>query len=156
MYLIRICFIIGGLFMLSACNMNNANEGALEPTGNRDLELVKLSSEGVADQNPSNQAKELLSNHEEVTGVRAVNHDKELLVAVDVAHHERFGLDNIEKKLRKKTKKNFSNLNVTLSTDQKILLELEQLEKAIQEKNISNKELQKRIEKLKKLSKAET
>src|SRR5699024_8006603 len=94
-------------------------------------ELTKLSVRGVTDQQPSDQAKEFLSHFEEISGVRAVNHDGEIVIAVDVHHHDRFSLDNIEEALRKDVRQNFSNMKVTLSTDQKIFIELKQLEEDI-------------------------
>lgn len=155
MYLKRVFFVIISILILSACT-NNQNDNALEPTGDRDLELVKLSSNGVADQNASNLAKEILSNDEEISEVRAVNHDNDLLIAINVDHHERFALDTIESELRKKINKNFSDMKVTLSTDQKILIELEQLENDIQGNDISKKQLKDRVKKLKSLSKEQT
>lgn len=155
MYLQRVLYIFFCLLMLTAC-MNNQNENSLEPSGNRDLELVKLSSHGTTDQQPSNQAKEIISNYEEVSGVRAVNYDNELLIAVEVEHHERFALDKIESDLRKKIKQNFSEMKVTLSTDQKIFIELRQLEEDFLANDISEKQLQKRIKKLINLSKEKT
>lgn len=127
-----------------------------ESQSNDSLELTKLSAKGVTDQQPADQAKQMLSHYEEVAGVRAVNHDGELVVAVDVHHHERFSLDNIEKALRKDIRKNFSNMNVTLSTDQKILIELKQLEEDMLEKKVTKQDIKERLTKLKKLSKEET
>ncbi|MEI3604884.1 YhcN/YlaJ family sporulation lipoprotein [Pseudogracilibacillus sp. SE30717A] len=155
MYLKRIIIIIS-IFILTACANNIQKDPTFEPTGNRDLELVKLSSKEIMDQNPSNRAKELLSQYAEISGVRAVNDKNELLIGVDIDHHERFSLDNMESELRKKIKENFSDLKVTLSTDQKILLELEKLEEDIRNKKVSNDELRKKIKELKSLSKEET
>lgn len=158
MYLKRVFFLVLSIFILSACTNNNADQDqVLEPTGNRDLELVKLSTDdSIIDQNPSNRAKELLSNYEEVSAVRAVNHEDELLIAIDIDQHERFSLDSIERKLQKKVRENFSDLKVTLSTDQKILIELRKLEEDIQANKISNDKLKKKIKELKSLSKEQT
>ncbi len=155
MTLKRILFLVS-IIILSACTNNMQKDPTFEPTGNRDMELVKLSSKEVMDQNPSNRAKELLSKYTEISAVRAVNDKEELLVGVEVDHHERFSLDNIESELRKKIKENFSDLKVTLSTDQKILLELEKLESDIRDNKVSNDELKKKIQELKSLSQEET
>lgn len=148
-------FIIGTLLMFTAC-MNNEGNLTFEPNQNEDLELVKLSADGVVDQQPANQAKEILSNYEEISRVRAVNHDSNLLIAVEIDHNERFNLDNIEREVRKKIKQNFSKMKVTVSTDQKLLLELRHLENAIAENRISEQALEKQMDKLIKLSKEET
>lgn len=152
---IGIIFLLS-MFVLTAC-MNNDNEQSLQPTGkNRDLELIKLSSTGVTDQQVANQAKEILSHYEEITSVRAVNAGGHLLIAIDIEHYERFELDNIEHDLQKEIKKNFKNMKVTLSTDQKILLELKQLEEDIEAQSIHTDDLKKRVKELVDLSKEQT
>src|SRR5690625_2223606 len=75
---------------------NKDREQVLEPTGNQPIELIKLKSNSVADQNASNQAKEIVSKYEEVAGVRAINYDNQLIVAIDVDHFDRFHLTTIE------------------------------------------------------------
>src|SRR5699024_5610202 len=83
----------------------------------------------------------------EVSRIHAVNHDKDLLIAVDVNHEDRFQLDELEKNLRKKVEKQFKNLNVTLSTDQKLLIEVEKLEHKLENGEISEKKLTKKMKK---------
>lgn len=141
------------LLLFTGCMQKDSN---VEPTGNRTLELTKLSTKGITDQQPADQAKEFLSHYEEVSGVRAVNHKGQLLVAVEINHHDRFFLDNLERELRKDVKKNFQEMKVTLSTDQKIFIELDQLETDMTNKDISQKEIKKRMNDLKKLSKEQT
>ena len=144
------------ILLLAAC-MNNGGEESLKPSGeNQDLELMKLSSTGMNDQQASNQAKEILSEYEEITAVRAVNAGEHLLIAIEVEHFERFDLDNIERDLRKKVKRNFRDMKVTLSTDQKILLELEELENEIENRTMNHEQLKKRVKKLVDLSKEQT
>lgn len=156
MNLKRIIITFLTVIVLTAC-MNNDGEQSLQPTNeNQDLELLKLSSTGMNDQQASNQAKEILSEHEEITAVRAVNAGEHLLIAIEVEHFERFDLDNIERDLRKKVKRNFRDMKVTLSTDEKILLELKKLENEIENRSINHEELKKRVKKLVKLSKEQT
>lgn len=124
--------------------------------GNDSLELTKLSAKGVTDQQPADQAKEFLSHYEEISGVRAVNHDGELIIAVDVHHHDRFSLEQIEEALQNDIRKNFSNMTITLSTDKKIFLELKQLEEDILTQTIKKDDIKKRLKSIKELSKEET
>jgi|SRR5690625_205504 len=143
------CFI---LFIVGCTN----NETTLIPSGDDSLELTKLANDGITDQQPANQAKQFLSEYEEVSAVRAVNHDNQLVVAVDIFHHDRFSLNKLEKQLTKDIKKNFSDMHVTLSTDQKILLELKRLENDITANAVKKDEIKKRLHKIKKLSREET
>src|SRR5699024_1820588 len=152
----KVFFLIATVFIVSACTQDAQKDPTFEPGGNRDLELVKLATDEVYDQNPSNRSKEILSNYEEVSGIRAVNDKDNLLIGVDIDHHERFSLDNMESELQKKIRKNFSDLKVTLSTYQKILLEVEKLEKQIRANEVTNDELKKKIADLVSLSKEQT
>lgn len=146
--------LISCLFIMTACMNSNYS---LEPEKSQPMELTKLSSDlGIPDQQASNQAKQILSNYDEVQGVRAVNHNKQLLIGVKLKHHDRLQLDQLERDLRKKIKRNFSEMTITLSTDEKIHLEVKKLEKAMLNNELKEKELEKRIEKIRKLSKEET
>lgn len=149
----KLVLILGLVFLLTSC-MNK--EATFEPRGNDSLELTKLRSEGITDQQPANQAKEFLSHYEEVAAVRAVNQDSQLVIAVEIKHLDRFSLEDIEKQLQKDIKKNFSDMKVTLSTDQKILIELRKLEEEITANRISHEEIKERLQKIKKLSQEET
>lgn len=155
----NVCRIIllSTLLLLSAC-MNKANESALEPdrNANDDLQLTKLSSYGIYDQNPANKAKNMLSKHDGISRIRAANDSNDLIVAVDVKQHKRFQLKSIEKEMRKELNESFSDLEVTFSTDQKILLELKKVEEAIENDSFSNEELEDMLKKIKQLSKEET
>lgn len=150
-----ILFVIFSLLFLIGCS-NDVKDTALEEINNQSPELMKLSTQGITDQRVSNQAKQSLSEHPEVSQVRAVNIGDDLFVAVDIRQRDRFSLDKIDSKLRKQLIEQYPNMNVTLSTDQKFIIELEKLEKKIDKKDIKNKTLEKRIDKLKKLSKEET
>lgn len=140
-------------FFIIACS----NDNTVEPMGENDsLELTKLSSRGITDQQPADQAKEFLSHYDEISGVRAVNHDGALMIAVKVKQLERFNLEDIEEALEQDIRKNFSKMKVKLSTDEKIYLELKRLEEDLLGQNISNKEVKKRLKKIQQLSKEET
>lgn len=151
---IGLSVMISLLFLIGCSNKND--DSALKPSNDQPLELTKLSTQGVTDQQPSNQAKHFLSQFPEVSQVRAVNVGGDLFVAVNIRQRDRFSLDKIESDLRKKIIEEQPNMDVTLSTDKKFIVELEKLEKQIDKKELSKEKLQKKVDKLKKLSKEET
>lgn len=152
---ILLTITLAGL-LLSAC-MGKPNYNSLEPTNQQPLELSRLSSEGISHQNSSVQAKQALSEEEEVIGVRAVNDGKDqLLVGIKLRHHDRINKDELEKKLHNKAQEQFPNKKVMLSTDEKIHLELKRLEEDLQNDRISKKDFHKRLEQIRQLSKEET
>lgn len=141
------------LIVLTACTNK---EPTFEPTKNPGLELTKLSSKGITDQQPSDEAKQILSQYEEVSGVRAINHDGELLVAIDIKQSDRLSVKSLQRDLSKKLKDEFLNMDVHVSTDQKLLFEIEKIENALMNDSITKKEVGKKLKKLKKLMKERT
>ncbi|WBX79732.1 hypothetical protein PD280_19070 [Virgibacillus salarius] len=79
-----------------------------------------------------------------------------MLIAIEIQHGKRFQLGKIREQLTKQMKKEFKNLKVELSTDKKIVMELEKLEKSIQSKSYSKKKLEKKLKKLIEFSKEQT
>ncbi|MCG1029430.1 hypothetical protein [Virgibacillus halodenitrificans] len=138
---------------LFACNSNNA----LEPTNkNNHVELTKISTNQAIDQHASNEAKELLSKYKEIIKVNAVNTEKELIATVEVRHQARLQLSEIRKKLKNKLVKNFPDYKIELSTDKKLVLEVEKAEKQIEENSYTSKELKKKVKELIELSREQT
>lgn len=149
-------FPLIGLVLLIFITGCMKQDPTYEPTNNQPLNLTKLSTKGITDQQPADEAKQFLSHYEEVSGVRAVNHNGKIMVAIEIDQDDRFSLKNIESKLQKELMQNFSKMEVDVSTDQKILFELEKLENEITNKSISKKDINKRMKKLRKLMKEQT
>lgn len=151
----HIIILAGCLFMLAACTNKPINQN-IKQQNNQGLELNKINANSPVDQQSANRAKHLLNKYEEIKSVRAVNLDKQLLVGVQLKHHDRFNKNDIEKKITKDINKHFPDLKVTLSTDEKIHLEIKKLEQALQERKLSKKELADKIKKIISLSKEKT
>ena len=152
MHLYKKIMILSFFFLLIGCGVNN------DTTEQNDhpIELTNISTKQPVDQTPSNQAKQALSQYDGITSIKAVNTKDKLLVAVEIEHQRRFQLEKTEKKLTKKMKDQFSNMKVEFSTDQKINLELEKLEKELKSGSMSKKELTKQMNHLIKLTKEKT
>jgi hypothetical protein len=149
-------FIISIIALIAGCN---TNDSVLEPAGtpNNDINLMKISKNHEVDQHISNQAKESMRKYAEITTAKAVNTDKKMLMSVEVEHNERLNLARIEEQLKKEMEEQFPNITVELSTDKKIVIELDKLEKELQKDNTySPKKLEKELDKLISLSKEQT
>ncbi|WP_251525919.1 YhcN/YlaJ family sporulation lipoprotein [Metabacillus litoralis] len=134
----------------SGCNMTNANNEK------NSINITNVSSQNTKNLNMTDQVKQLLNKQKEVSDVKVVNSDKELFIAAEIKHMDRFRIKEIEKKLKKLTEDNYPNHNVTLSTDMKIFLELDELEKKVNEKNMSKKKIEKELKRIKSLSEEQT
>src|SRR5699024_9650314 len=99
----HIIILAGCLFMLAACT-NKPIDQNIKQQNNQGLELNKINANSPVDQQSANRAKHLLNKYEEIKSVRAVNLDKQLLVGVQLKHHDRFNKKDIEKKITKKNK----------------------------------------------------
>jgi hypothetical protein len=134
----------------AGCNMaNTKNE-------KEDLNISKVTSKEIINQSTSDQVKQLLNKQKEVSNAKAVNLENELLIDVEINQMDRFRIKEIEKKLKKITEEKFPNHKVTLSTDKKIFLELDELEKQVNQQNISKKKLEKELKRIKSLSEEQT
>lgn len=149
----RFLFIVGMILFLIGCNPNTDTS---QNGPNDGVNFTNISTEGSLDQSISNNAKQSLSQHKEITTINAVNTEKKLVIAFEVHHNERFQLAKFRKKMHKKMEKVFPDQKVELSTDKKIVIETNRLEKKIRKGNISKKKLQKEVKHLIKLMNEQT
>jgi hypothetical protein len=115
--------------------------------------VTKVHTSQPINQSISNQAKELSLTNEEVTDVKAVNSDKDLLVAIKVENFDRLRLKEIEKKVKTDLKKLPNGHKIEVSTDQKMFIELRKLEEKLQNEEMKKKSLQKELDRINKLMK---
>ncbi|API93718.1 hypothetical protein J32TS6_08220 [Virgibacillus pantothenticus] len=142
-------------FVLVGCGANNT----LDPADKQEkgqINLSKVSTKQPINQAPANRAKDMLSEHSEITAIYAVNTDKQLLATIEIEHMQRFKLQKMKKQLTKKLQKAFPDLKVELSADKKIIMEMEKLEKNLEEKQYSKKELKKEVKRIIDFSKEQT
>ncbi|WP_337020311.1 hypothetical protein [Oceanobacillus massiliensis] len=153
-FIIMIFYLLCSALLFTACANNENDTGQTNNTDSAEIE--NISNQSLVSQQPANHAKELLSKHEEITAINAVNTKDNILIAVEVEHHERFTLAQLRKKFQKEMEDEFKDMKVEFSTDRKIVLELEKLEKDIRNDKLSNKELEKKVKKIVKLAKEQT
>jgi hypothetical protein len=123
--------------------------GCQNLTGAQDVRPMHLSENTVIIQDQADVAKEIVLSMEEVVEIKGVS-DKEdhIYLAIRVKHFDRFRLHEIRKTGFDKVKKRYPDATVFLSTDQKIYMELEKLEKELKNRSISEERFKKRLKKL--------
>jgi hypothetical protein len=132
--------------MATGCNMaNNSKE-------ENNLTIKNVSNEDMNHVNMTSEIEKLLMKEKEVSDVKVFDTDNEIFIAAEIKQMDRFRIKEIEKKLNNLLDDKYSNHNVTLSTDKKMFLELEKLEQKSKNTNMSNKELEKEIKRIKSLS----
>ncbi|WP_330948453.1 YhcN/YlaJ family sporulation lipoprotein [Virgibacillus sp. MG-45] len=147
-----ILFILLTFIFIGGCQKNNSQQANPDS-----VQFSKISTQNnKTDQQLANEAKDYLSKKKNVSSVFAVNTSKKLLVAVEIPHNMRFQLATIRKQLTKDLKEKYADYDVELSTDKKITIELEKLEQQLSNKNISEKDLKKKLKRLIQLSKEQT
>ncbi|WP_257347148.1 YhcN/YlaJ family sporulation lipoprotein [Pseudalkalibacillus decolorationis] len=90
-----------------------------------------------------------------VEDIRMVRSRNKLLVAIKITNFDRFQLEEITGKVKKKLKKQHPDKEVTVSSDKKIFLELDRLDNRIKSEQLGEDQINKEVEKLIKLSKDE-
>jgi hypothetical protein len=107
--------------------------------------LTKTSMESLFNQSISQGAKKRALTMDEIIKSTAVNSNLDLYIAVTPEHHERFGLKPLRKKLQKQLSDEHPTFDVRVSTDKKIFMLLEKLERKIKEKKVSKDEINKQL-----------
>ncbi|WP_408006238.1 YhcN/YlaJ family sporulation lipoprotein [Pseudalkalibacillus sp. A8] len=92
---------------------------------------------------------------EGVDDVKIIQAQNDLLVAIKVTTVDRFQLQEITKKVKKKVEDRHPDMEVTVSPDKKIFLEMDKFEAKHAEKQYSEDKIHKKIKSLIKLSKDE-
>ncbi|MFB4169526.1 YhcN/YlaJ family sporulation lipoprotein [Virgibacillus sp. JSM 102003] len=149
----RFLFIVGMILFLIGCSPNTDSS---QSGPNNGVNFTNISTKGSLDQSISNNAKQSLSQHKEITTINAVNTEKILVIAFEVHHNKRFQLAKLRKKMHKKLEKVFPDQKVELSTDKKIVIETNRLENKIRQGDISKKNLKKEVKHLIKLMNEQT
>ena len=141
-------FLITVIGFVSGCS-GNSNQ----IDNNKNLNISKVHTSSPIEQSVANQAKDRLLAEEEVSDVKAVNSDKELLVAVKVDNFDRFRLTSIKKQAQSDLENMFPDYKVLISTDQKMFLELDQLEQKLEKDKTKMDSLKKDFKEIKSLMK---
>ena len=140
--------------LLSGCNLQGPDTNTninYEPT------TISTSQPGSKiNQDHAAAAKTILLNKDEVKWVRAVESKDLLIVAVELEHWNTFQSKKLIKEMKKTLKKDLKIKNIEVTTDHKIFIELEKLEKKLSNNDISKKKLDKELKKISKLMKEQT
>ncbi|MFB5089340.1 YhcN/YlaJ family sporulation lipoprotein [Psychrobacillus sp. PGGUH221] len=143
------------LMVIGLCSGCNGNQDQFADA-NEDLKVSEVNISKPISQSVANQAKENTITEEEISNVKAVNTDKELLVAIKVKQFDRFQLKKIEKNVKTDLEKMYPDYKILVSTDQKMYFEIDKLEQKLQKNNLSMKKLEKDIKKIKSLMKEQS
>lgn len=135
------------ILILSACS-NTASQEQEEPS------LIQTST--TINQSAANHAKEFIQANEDYDAVYAVNTFDKIVIAVLPKHHDRFQLEDFRKELESKLDSEIRQMDLEVTTDKKIALELEKIEERMSNNDISKHQLEKEIDRIIQLSKEET
>ncbi|MFB5661598.1 YhcN/YlaJ family sporulation lipoprotein [Alteribacillus sp. HJP-4] len=99
------------------------------------------------------QAIKKLEELEPVTHAYAVHYKNKLYAAAEVKQLDRFRLKPISKDAEELLKKEWKNEKIAFSTDQKVILEINELNEDLQNKSLGEKKINKRLKKIKRFTK---
>ncbi|WP_078428557.1 hypothetical protein [Alkalihalobacterium alkalinitrilicum] len=128
------------VFIVCGCGQMNLQQQEQTP--------LFVGKEALVDQTKADNAKKIILSMEEVIEVTGVSNKENIYIAPAVKHFDRLHLKGIRADGFERIKKRYPNSTVFLSTDKKIFMELEKLEKELKERRVSKKDLEKRLKKL--------
>jgi hypothetical protein len=134
--------------LLSACGQNNGveSQNALVKKTNP----APLTIEDGKDSHVKKIKKDI-SSFSEVYDVAVIKGKKDTLVVYKVKHLYRFKMKDIESKINKHLERKYSKESFKVSSDYKIFLEAVRLKEDEEKHNLSEKEAEKRFQKIIKL-----
>lgn len=132
------------ILMITGCNVGGQGE---------DVRPLFNGVNKVIDQTTADVAKQLILSMEEVTEVKGVNVEDEIYIVAKVKQFDRFFLNRIRREAHDKVKKRFPDAGVHVSTDKKVFLELNELERKINNKKIAKKAIDKEVKRIEKFMK---
>src|SRR5690625_1770626 len=136
--------------------MNNESDETQNRIQQQNIDFEPIHNQTSVNQQVSNEVKNILSEHDDITEISVINNHQDIVAAINVKPLSRFQLKKTEKKLKKKLSKHFPDNKITLSTDKKIMIELNRVERSMQKNNLSKEQLKRKISDIKKLSKEQT
>jgi tRNA U54 and U55 pseudouridine synthase Pus10 len=149
----RCCLVFAVLFLFLTACANQENQEINSQTNEMSTLQAKSSTteQGIAER----AEREVLA-FEEVVDVVAINNNDQLLVGFKIKQFSKLRTKEIEGKINKKLKKEFPNYETTASSDLKIFLETEKVKKQLSTNITKQKDVDKRMSKIIKLSKEQT
>ena len=146
MIIVRLISIYLGSVLLFGCvDQSKPDPNQQNETQNNDIQMTKITHTQENAQNTANKIKDMFASDQDITILSVANASKDIIIAFDVAHYKRLGLQTKQETIQGAVEEAFPNYNVTVSTDQKVLIELEKLEQAIENQELSKDDIEKKV-----------
>lgn len=141
------CFTL--LILFTGCaSPNKANETESEQN------ITRLSTNQSVNKSRVNNVKKQINTFKEITSVCVIDTDEKMVVAFDVKQRHRFQLKSLREDVQNKIEHMYPQMDIIVSTDQKIIQEVKKLDK--ERKELSKNKLKKQLERIIKKEKDET
>jgi Sporulation lipoprotein YhcN/YlaJ (Spore_YhcN_YlaJ) len=143
--------VIACMILMSSCNQGQTEKDsqlALMKTTNPNP-IVTEKNNG---QDKVEEIEKKVSNFDEIYDVAVVKGKEATLVVYKVKHMQRFNMKKVEKDLNKTLEENYPKENFTVSSDYKIFLEAVRLIERNKNGNYSEKQAEKRLNEILKMT----
>ncbi|MEH7493401.1 sporulation protein [Neobacillus niacini] len=151
-YIIRVIFIVCVSLLVSCSQGQTEKESqlALMKTTNPNPTVTENNS----DQDNVERIEREVESIDEIYDVAVVKGKEATLIVYKVKHMQRFRMKQIEKDLNKKLEEKYPNEQFTVSSDYKIFLEAVRLVERKDNGNLSDKQAEKRLNEIVKMTSA--
>ncbi|ABO66112.1 YhcN/YlaJ family sporulation lipoprotein [Geobacillus thermodenitrificans] len=149
--------VMAALMVASGC----AKEETEQKQSLQGTNLMRSQTSGTAkgtklDQGPAERAADYLRRREDIRDVVVVNSGDRLLVAYQIPHMQRWNRKKIEKDVEGRLRDMFPGYKVISSSDLKIFWKTQQLKTKMSNKSLDQREVNREIGRIEKLSKEQT
>lgn len=145
-------FVSFSLFpFLSGCNQEDANPPLINKQSDMNMQQVKNEG-GLIDQaNLQEINNKILSTFDSVEYVVSLKNHEDMLIAIKATTFQQFNEQKIEQEVKKEIEKIKPKLNILVSSDEKIFIEINKLLTDLQDGQLSIEDFDQRFKKIKKL-----
>lgn len=139
------------LFLLGCNQQDDVNSKlTIQPTKTSTTQSIDINQENAI------TARAILLEKDEVKKVRVIEGKNLIIAAVELKHWNTFRAKKLKEQMKKKLEKEIKSKKIEVTTDHKIFIELEDLERKIANNSLSKKKLEKDLKKINKLMKEQT
>ncbi|WP_117169868.1 YhcN/YlaJ family sporulation lipoprotein [Paraliobacillus sediminis] len=151
---IKVIWIITSITLfpfLTGCNQEDANPPLINKQSDMNMQQIKNEGGLIEQANLQEINDKILSTFNSVEDVVSLKNHEDMLIAIKTTAFQQFNEQQIEQDVKKEMEKIKPKLNILVSSDQKIFIEINKLVKDLQNGQFSIEDFDKRFDKIKKL-----
>jgi ABC-type oligopeptide transport system substrate-binding subunit len=147
--LLAIFALLAAALTITGCNQGKTTkESRVSMIQRVNPEPAAVKGNNGKDHELAEKVKKDVQSVPAIYDVAVIKGEEEVLVAYKVKHMQRFHMKRIEKEINEKLEKNYPKENFVVSSDFKIFIEVLELKKRMKDDDYSDKDAERRLQKI--------